>query len=153
MAQSILSALAGELERMLPLVKVLSDVEGRLQVAEKALKDTLAAHERSSREATAARQSADQAIAAAQADLLSKTTEFKAQLVERHRLASQDYDRLISDTKATKAREEQESRARREELSKLREQIAAAQTELSGVKTQLASARADFKKALVGVGA
>lgn len=153
MAANMLTTLANELERMLPLVKALSDTEEKLKVAEKVLKETVAAQERAVRESTVARQSADQSIAAAQAECLAKTAEFKAQLVERHKAASQDYDRLIAESKATKAREEQESRARREELSLIRGQISGAQVELHGVKEQLALARAEFKKALAGVGA
>lgn len=153
MGTNVLTELCKELERVLPLVKALGETEVKLSAAQRSLEALTAAKDRAEQEAVSARHSTTASLAALREELDQKTAAFKAELVEKHRVASLDYDALLVKYKGARSREEEESRMRHEELRLVREHIASAKQELGALQATIATTKAEFRKALSGVGA
>lgn len=151
MVPNLLTELAKELERALPLIRSLADIDSKEQAAQEKLKVTLQALARAEREAAHARQSADQTIATTKAECEAKTDSFKRDLVARHADATRDYDALLVKAKAEKLRQAEELRTHKTMTEELRAAQAAAQHDLDEITRRLVSAKAEFAKALAGV--
>ena len=150
MPPSMLAQLAIELERQLPLVKVLADVEAKAPVAQAELTRILAAQKQAEKEAAEARRSADVTITLIQAELMEKTEKFKADLVVRHAVVMEDFDTLQRQSKAARIREHEQLRLHKDTLADLRRDIEQAQRELDGYASRLVTAKAEFARALAG---
>jgi len=148
MAQNIVSDLAKELERLLPLVQALADVEVKGTAAQKLLKDTEARQARAEQDALNARQSADAALIQIRQELEEKTASYKAEMVARHTALSSEYEALKIESKAARSREQEALRAAKDLLRDMQTECARAQQELDEVRSRLENARQEFKKAL-----
>ena len=150
MPPSILAQLASELERQLPLVKVLVDVEAKAPIAQAELTRILTAQKQAERESAEARRSADAEITAIQAELMEKTAKFKTELAARHTALIEEFDTLQKEAKAARLREKEEIRLHKQALTDIRRDIDEAQRELDGYATRLVTAKQEFARALAG---
>lgn len=148
---NLLTELAKELERALPLIRSLADIDSKEQAAQEKLKVTLQALARAEREAAHARQSADQTIATTKAECEAKTDSFKRDLVARHADATKDYDALMAQIKASRLREAQDVREQKAVMADLRSETAHAQQALDEIRGRLSAAKTEYAKALAGV--
>lgn len=149
--KTVLTALLDELDRAIPALRELAEVNDRLAFAKKAeaaAKEAADAAEvscaqvlaRCAAQTKAAEEARDTHIAEAEAEALRRSNE-----------AREKHERWQTTAKATRAREDAEAEARAAELRAVRDEIESKRKELADIEARLTAAKQAFKSALAEV--
>lgn len=153
MALKTISELATELERAVPLLRSLIDLEAREAAARSKTAMVLTEQERAETRCSDTKIRTEKEVAVMRQQATERVAALEAEMGQKLKAARTEFDDWERTANATRTREAQLAASQQETLLAIQRQIAEAHDALHAVRTSLKAAREDFAKALAGVGA